>query len=55
MAARVIAEAATTRRPRTRYTVGRDAALLSRILPDRLLDRLVAADLRSHYPKTAAA
>jgi NAD(P)-dependent dehydrogenase (short-subunit alcohol dehydrogenase family) len=38
---------------RTRYTIGRDAAIMSRltrVLPDRLLDRLVAADLRAHYP-----
>ncbi|MFC5750732.1 SDR family oxidoreductase [Actinomadura rugatobispora] len=52
-AARVIAEAVTTGRPRTRYTVGRDAALitrLSRVLPDRLLDRVLAAGLRPHYP-----
>lgn len=37
-AARVIAKAVTTRRPRTRYTIGRDAALLTRlarILSDR--------------------
>ncbi|WP_250008082.1 SDR family oxidoreductase [Actinoplanes sp. M2I2] len=53
-AGRVIADAATVRRPRTRYTIGRDAAVLtrlSRILPDRLLDRLLAADLRPHFPK----
>lgn len=55
-AGRVIANAATTRRPRTRYTIGRDAALLtrlSRILPDRTLDRILAANLRPHFPKTA--
>ncbi|MDJ1132282.1 SDR family oxidoreductase [Streptomyces iconiensis] len=57
-AARVIAKAVTTRRPRTRYTAGRDAALitrLTRILPDRALDLILAANLRRHYPKTAAA
>jgi NAD(P)-dependent dehydrogenase (short-subunit alcohol dehydrogenase family) len=57
-AARVIAKAVTTRRPRTRYTIGRDAALitrLTRILSDRTLDRLIAANLRSHYPKAATA
>jgi NAD(P)-dependent dehydrogenase (short-subunit alcohol dehydrogenase family) len=51
-AARVIAEAVTARRPRTRYPIGRDAALLtrlSRVLPDRLLDRMLAADLRPHF------
>lgn len=53
-AARVIADAVTDRRPRIRYPIGRDAALLTRltrVLPDRLLDRVVAADLRPHYPK----
>ncbi|MFJ1745657.1 SDR family oxidoreductase [Streptomyces sp. NPDC088116] len=57
-AARVIAKAVTTRRPRTRYTAGRDAALitrLTRILPDRTLDRVLATNLRRHYPKTAPA
>jgi NAD(P)-dependent dehydrogenase (short-subunit alcohol dehydrogenase family) len=55
-AARVIAKVVTTRRPRTRYTVGRDAALLtclSRMLSDRTLDRISAANLRRHYPKGA--
>ncbi|SEP48995.1 SDR family oxidoreductase [Amycolatopsis saalfeldensis] len=54
----VIARAVTDRRPRTRYTIGRDAALLTRlarVLPDRLLDRILAANLRPHYPKAAAA
>ncbi|MFE9681800.1 SDR family NAD(P)-dependent oxidoreductase [Streptomyces sp. NPDC006285] len=53
-AARTIAEAATARRPRTRYTVGATAAFLiraSRFLPDRVLDRMTASDLRKHYPK----
>lgn len=53
----LIAEAATARRPRTRYTVGRDAAILTcftRILPDRILDRLAAATLRRYLPKVAA-
>ncbi|WP_219510714.1 SDR family oxidoreductase [Nonomuraea ceibae] len=57
-AARVIAKAVTAGKPRTRYTIGRDAALLtrlSRILPDRLLDRVAAAVLRPHYPKTTPA
>jgi NAD(P)-dependent dehydrogenase (short-subunit alcohol dehydrogenase family) len=56
-AARVIARAVTARRPRTRYPVGRDAALLTRlarILPDRTLDRVSAAGLRRHYPARAA-
>lgn len=53
-AAKVIAEAVTARKPRTRYTVGRDAALLTllaRILPDRTLDLVAAAALRPHFPK----
>ncbi|WP_432825479.1 SDR family oxidoreductase [Dactylosporangium sp. CA-092794] len=52
-AAKVIAKAVTVRNPRTRYTIGRDAAVLSRlprILPDRVLDRILAANLRPHYP-----
>ncbi len=54
----VIAKAVTTRKPRTRYTIGRDAALvtcLARMLSDRTLDRVSAANLRRHYPKRAAA
>ncbi|MFE9809300.1 SDR family NAD(P)-dependent oxidoreductase [Streptomyces sp. NPDC005548] len=57
-AAQVIARAVTTRRPRTRYTAGRDAALimrLGRFLSDRTLDRILAANLRRHYPKEATA
>ena len=52
-AAKVIAKAVTARRPRTRYTVGRDAALITRLarfLPDRTLDRVIAAGLRPHLP-----
>ncbi len=48
----------TTRKPRTRYTIGRDAARvtrLARILSDRRLDRVLAANLRRHYPKAATA
>ncbi|WP_445276928.1 SDR family oxidoreductase [Streptomyces sp. DSM 41033] len=57
-AARVITKAVTARRPRTRYTAGRDAALivrLGRVLSDRTLDRILAANLRRHTPKPAAA
>jgi NAD(P)-dependent dehydrogenase (short-subunit alcohol dehydrogenase family) len=53
-AAKVIAKAVTARKPRTRYTVGRDAALITRlvrILPDGTLDRVLAAALRPHFPK----
>ncbi|MGW2157046.1 SDR family NAD(P)-dependent oxidoreductase [Nonomuraea sp. NPDC001699] len=42
-AARVIAKAVIAGKLRTRYTIGRDAALLtilSRVLPDRMLDRI---------------
>ena len=45
------AKAATASRPRTRYTIGRDAAILarlSRVLPDRVLDRVVRRVLRPH-------
>ncbi|MFC6093004.1 SDR family NAD(P)-dependent oxidoreductase [Saccharothrix lopnurensis] len=57
-AARVIAKAVTTRRPRTRYTAGRDAALIMRlgpVLSDRALDRILAANLRRLSPKAATA
>ncbi|MFD9404336.1 SDR family oxidoreductase [Streptomyces sp. NPDC060011] len=57
-AAQVIVKAVTTRRPRPRYTAGRDAALimrLGRLLSDRTLDRILAANLRRHYPKGAIA
>jgi NAD(P)-dependent dehydrogenase (short-subunit alcohol dehydrogenase family) len=52
-AGRVIADAITSKRPRTRYTVGRQAAMLPllAILPDRMLDRILAAALRPHFPK----
>lgn len=49
-AARVIAKAATASRPRTRYTIGRDAAILvrvSRVVSDRILDGIVRRNLRS--------
>jgi NAD(P)-dependent dehydrogenase (short-subunit alcohol dehydrogenase family) len=54
--AKVIAKAATASRPRTRYTVGRDAAILvglARVVPDRFLDRIVRLGLRSHYVKNS--
>jgi NAD(P)-dependent dehydrogenase (short-subunit alcohol dehydrogenase family) len=43
--AKVVAHALTARRPRTRYVVGRDARTrlaISRVLPTRAMDRLVA-------------
>ncbi len=54
-AATVIAKAVTARRPRTRYTVGRDAAMITRlvrVLPDRALDRVLAAALRPHFSRS---
>ncbi|OLP00301.1 dehydrogenase [Mycolicibacterium porcinum] len=50
-AAKVIARAVTARKPRTRYAIGREAALatrLARFAPDRMLDRLFARALRPH-------
>ena len=55
-AAKVIANAATAPRPRTRYTIGRDAAILarmSRVASDRFLDRAVRLILRRHYKAAA--
>jgi NAD(P)-dependent dehydrogenase (short-subunit alcohol dehydrogenase family) len=48
----VIARAITVPTPRTRYTVGREAGLLRLLplLPDRAVDRLLAAALRPHFP-----
>jgi NAD(P)-dependent dehydrogenase (short-subunit alcohol dehydrogenase family) len=53
-AGRVIADAITSKRPRTRYTVGRDAAIivgLARCLSDRMLGSLLARSLKPHLPK----
>ena len=53
-AAHVIADAITSTRPRTRYTVGRDAAMvvrLTRLLSDRMLDKLLARSLKPHFSK----
>ncbi|MGD1254323.1 SDR family NAD(P)-dependent oxidoreductase [Mycobacterium seoulense] len=55
-AAKVIVKAATASRPRTRYTIGRDAAILlriSRVVSDRVLDRIVRLNLRS-FAKSSA-
>ena len=52
-AGRVIADAITSQRPRTRYTVGRDAAIIVRLvrfLSDRMLDRLLARSLKPYLP-----
>ena len=54
-AARVIVDAITSERPRARYTVGRGTGAivrLVRLLPDHLLDKLLARNLR---PYTAPA
>jgi NAD(P)-dependent dehydrogenase (short-subunit alcohol dehydrogenase family) len=51
-AAKVIADAITTTNPRTRYTVGRDAAVivrLTRLVPDRFLDQILRRNLKPHY------
>jgi Amino acid permease len=55
-AAKVIARAATASRPRARYTVGRDAAILvplARVVSDRFLDRMLRLGLRPHYVKNS--
>jgi NAD(P)-dependent dehydrogenase (short-subunit alcohol dehydrogenase family) len=54
-AAEVIVRAITVRKPRVRYTVGREAALVAlvRVLPDRMVDGLLAAALRPHFPQRA--
>ena len=54
-AGRVIADAISSKRPRARYTVGRDAAIvvrLTRFLSDRRLDSLLARSLKPHFPKS---
>ena len=56
-AARVIAGAITSTKPRTRYTVGRDAAILvrlARLAPDRFLDQILRRNLKSHYSKVSS-
>lgn len=53
-AGRVIADAITSKQPRTRYTVGRDAAVivrLTRLLSDWMLDSLLARSLKPHFSK----
>ncbi len=54
VAVRVIADAITSKRPRTRYTVGRGTAMiirLTRLLSDRTLDSLLARNLKPHLPE----
>jgi NAD(P)-dependent dehydrogenase (short-subunit alcohol dehydrogenase family) len=53
-AATIIADAITATKPRTRYTVGRDAAVLvrlARLAPDRFLDRMLRRSLKPHYQR----
>ena len=50
----VVADAITSKRPRARYTVGHDAAIIVRLvrcLSDRMLDRLLARSLKPHLRK----
>jgi NAD(P)-dependent dehydrogenase (short-subunit alcohol dehydrogenase family) len=52
---RVIADAIVSERPRTRYTVGRDAAIivrLARFVSDRMLDSMLARGLKPYLAKT---
>jgi hypothetical protein len=54
-AAKVIAKAATASRPRTRYTIGRDAAVLvriTRVVSDRVMDRILRLNLR-HFARSS--
>jgi len=51
---RVIADAIVSERPRTRYTVGRDAAIivrLARFVSDRMLDSMLARALKPYLRK----
>jgi NAD(P)-dependent dehydrogenase (short-subunit alcohol dehydrogenase family) len=54
--AKVIGRALTARRPRTRYLVGRDAivaAMVAKLLPDRMTDQLLLGLIRSDRDKPA--
>ena len=47
--ARAVHHALASKRPKTRYLVGTDAhvqAIASTVLPDRMLDRLIASQLK---------
>jgi NAD(P)-dependent dehydrogenase (short-subunit alcohol dehydrogenase family) len=57
-AARIITDAITSRHPRTRYTVGRGAGMIvkmTKLVSDRVLDRILAASLKPHFPKASPA
>ena len=50
-AGQVVANIIAQKHPRIRYTIGRDAAMLSfiyKILPDRMLDKIIALSLKPH-------
>ena len=50
-AGQIIADIINNKRPRTRYTIGSDAAMLSfiiKFIPDRLLDKLIARSMKPH-------
>jgi NAD(P)-dependent dehydrogenase (short-subunit alcohol dehydrogenase family) len=53
--AKVVGKALTVHRPRTRYLVDRDAkvqAAMAKILPDRVMDRLILRALKDDPPAT---
>jgi len=53
-AGQIIADTLVTKRPRTRYTIGRDAAMvrfLNWILPDSMLDKILERSTKAHFPK----
>lgn len=56
VAGRIIADAISSKRPRSRYTVGREAAIITRMirfLPDRLLDSMLMTALRPHITRAS--
>ena len=54
-AAKVLAKAVTVSKPRTRYAVGRQAALLPllKVMPDRMVDCVLSAALHPYFPKSS--
>jgi NAD(P)-dependent dehydrogenase (short-subunit alcohol dehydrogenase family) len=55
-AGRIIADVITSKRPRTRYTIGRDAAslvVLVRFLSDRMVDSVIARSLKPYLPSSS--
>lgn len=56
--ARIIVDAITRQHPRTRYTVGRGTGMLvklAKLLSDRVLDRILEANLKPHFSKASPA